>query len=209
MHVHTYNHLLTLTTATMTDRAPRQPWVHGSPDAHELAYHVPQVYRSIHGRSCRALPRRLPRWPAGLQQPLHLAARARHRRQRRWRVLQCVVCPWSALGGVRGPRGGRVAAEWLRRMRGMRMPISAARDRGHGKPRAAPRWVRAGWARPGGAPGSLWGGPRRHRPKVGPVMGACTCASVPGLVWESWEIYRDCISGGRDNGELSRFLCVI
>ena len=72
-------------------------------DAHELAYHVPQVYRSIHGRSCRrcrALPRRLPRWPAGLQQPLHLAARARHRRQRRWRVLQCVVCPWSALGGV-------------------------------------------------------------------------------------------------------------
>ena len=112
MHVHAYHHLLTLTTATMTDRTPRQPWVHGSPDAHELAYHVPQVYRSIHGRSCRrcrALPRRLPRWPAGLQQPPHLAARARHRRQRRWRISQYGACPWSTLGGIRGPRGGRVA----------------------------------------------------------------------------------------------------
>ena len=73
----------------------------------------------------------------------------------------------------------------------------------------APRLVRAGWARPGGAPRSLWGGPQRHGPKVGPVTVACTSASVRGPVWESWEICRDCISGGRHNGELSRFLYVL
>ena len=182
MHVHAYNHLLTLTTATVTDRAPHQLWAHGSPDAHKPAHHVTQVYRSMQGslpRRCRALLRRPLRWPAGLQQPLHLAARARHRRQRRWRVLQCGVCPWSALGGVRGPRGGRVAAShaW-----------SAHADLGCARSgaRKAPSGSEAG---PGvlgpaccGAPRSLWGGPRRHRPKVGPVMGACTCASVPGLV---------------------------
>jgi hypothetical protein len=79
MHVHAYNHLLTLTTATVTDRVPHQPWAHGSPDAHEPGYHVPQVYRSMQGsspRRCRALPRRLPRWPAGLQQLLHARATA-------------------------------------------------------------------------------------------------------------------------------------
>ena len=31
----------------------------------------------------------------------------------------------------------------------------------------------------------------------------------PLLVWESWAICRDYISGARHNGELSRFLCVI
>ena len=80
MHVHAYNYLLTLTTATVTDCIPHQPWAHGPPDAHEPAYYVPQVYRSMQGslpRCCRVLPRRLPRWLARLQQPLHTSLHAR------------------------------------------------------------------------------------------------------------------------------------
>ena len=58
MHVHAYNHLLTFTIATVTDRAPHQPWPHGSPDPHALAHHVPQAYRSMQDplpRRCGAL----------------------------------------------------------------------------------------------------------------------------------------------------------
>ena len=100
--LYAYNHLLTLTIATMTDRALHQPWVHVSSDLYEPVYHVPQARMSMQGsprRCCRALLRWPLRWPARLQRPLELAAHARHRRQRWWRVHPCGARERSTLGG--------------------------------------------------------------------------------------------------------------
>ena len=164
---HAHNHILTLTTAT--DRALHRAWVRVSPDPHELAYRVPQVYRSTQDlptRRCRAAqcsgaPRT--RWLAGLPRPLQLAAHTHHRRHGGGAFIR--------VGHVRGARRAAAAAEGVAGRRpsaGIARIACAcrspARDRGCGKPRAAPRRLRAGWAGPGGHLRPRWSGQRRHRP---------------------------------------------
>ena len=170
--LYAYNHLLTLTIATMTDRALHQPWVHVSSDLYEPAYHVPQARMSMQGsprRCCRALLRWPLRWPARLQRPLELAAHARHRRQRWWRVHPCGARERSTLGGGYSPRVGRATAERLRRMRMACMCRSRREIGGAGSPeclRGRPGRAGPGLAVPHGPSGV---GRGTRDPRRGPL----------------------------------------
>ena len=189
MHMHAYNHLLTLTIATMTDRALHQPWVHVSSDLYEnllttsrrracqcKARRATAAERCSGGR-CGGRPGCSGRWSS-----LHTRATASngggaYTRAGRVRGARWVAA--TAHGAAERRPSGHVACVWhacadLGARSGAREAPSVSE--------AGPGGLVPAWRCPSGAPRSLWSGPRHQGPKAGPVMHACACTSGIGCL---------------------------